>query len=135
MAKKANRAISYLKKKAWSACSIYIRKKYADPYGWNTCYTCGTRKQWKEMDAGHGFAGRSKAVLFMEDVIRPQCKQCNIFNSGKLDIFTYKLRKEHGEKKFDRLYQEAHSTKGQWKAWELDEMKMYYELHGGYISV
>jgi len=60
------------KKKAWIQFSRYIRLKYAKN-GFVKCYTCSTVKHWKEMQAGHGIGGRSNAVLFNEDIVRPQC--------------------------------------------------------------
>lgn len=119
--------IKKLKDKAWSLCSTYIRLLYSDVQGFVQCYTCGCTKPYKQMQAGHGFPGRGKAVLFMEDVIKPQCMGCNIFQGGKLDVFTYKLRKEYGVKKFDILYHLAHSNAGQWKTWELEEIIEMYK--------
>ena len=79
------------------------------------------------MQAGHGFGGRSKAILFMEDILRPQCYGCNCCQGGKLDIFSYKLLKEHGKKKFEFLYKEAHRNKGQWRVSELEEKISEYK--------
>lgn len=117
------KSITTLKTKAWNLCSLGTRLRYADDDGFVQCYTCGRKRHYKDgMQAGHGFSGRSKSVLFMEEIIRPQCSGCNIRESGKLDVFTYKLLKEHGQDKFDALYLEAHQDKGQWKAWELEEL-------------
>lgn len=102
-AKKKKVSISKLKKKAWALCSQYIRIKYADRNGYDTCYTCGTRKMWKAMQAGHGIGGRNNAVLFMEEVIRPQCAGCNIWGRGKYSIFAEKLIGEYGAKKYAHL--------------------------------
>jgi len=128
---KKRMTISKLKKKVWSACSIFIRKSYADNFGYVYCYTCGKRMQIKEAQAGHGFAGRSKAVLFMLDIIKPQCFGCNCCASGRLDVFTYKLRKEYGNERFDYLYKQAHTNQGQWRAEELQEWLEYFQLKGG----
>ncbi len=84
--------------------SEYIRRKYS-VYGQCQCYTCGRWKLWKETQAGHGFSGRGNAILFEEDIIRPQCFGCNCCSSGKLDIFTYKLREELGVERFEELWQ------------------------------
>jgi hypothetical protein len=101
--------IRKLKKKAWDLLSKIVRLKYSDPAGYVQCYTCGKRKPLKEMQAGHGFSGRGNAILYEEDIIRPQCFACNCLNSGKLDIFTYKLRTELGNKRFEELWKQKHT--------------------------
>ena len=95
-------SISKLKKKAWDMFSLYIRTKY-DHEGDLLCYTCGKQGTIKTMQAGHGIAGRNNAVLFEEDLVRPQCVGCNLFGGGKYAIFMDKLIKEYGENKFANL--------------------------------
>ena len=119
------KSITSLKKKAWGLLSKITRLKYSIN-GYCSCYTCGIKKHWKEMQAGHGFAGRGGAILFEKDIIRPQCFGCNICNSGKLDTFTYKLRKELGDKRFEELYALKHTTK-RWYADELEALIAEYE--------
>ena len=124
----ARSELKKFKKKAWNLCSLYHRLKHADRNGYVTCYTCGVRKHYKDgIQAGHAFAGRGKEVLFMDEVIRPQCVGCNMFQGGKLDVFTYKLRKELGDKRFEELYLKAHGDRGQWKRWELEELIERYK--------
>jgi hypothetical protein len=96
-------SISKLKKKAWTAFSLYIRTKYASPMGQVICYTCGKLGTIKTMQAGHGIAGRNNAVLFEEDLVRPQCVGCNFFGGGKYGIFMDKLIKQYGAERFSQL--------------------------------
>ena len=85
---------SKLKKKLDEIFSQYIRQKYADTNGYATCYTCGTRKHWKEMQNGH-FVSRSQlATRFDEENVRVQCVGCNVFGRGKTTIFANKLESE-----------------------------------------
>lgn len=98
---------SKAKARAWKEFSLYIRYKHADELGNVLCYTCNKFMFWKESQAGHGISGRRNAVLFMEEVVRPQCKGCNIFGRGKQSIFTMKLIKEMGLKKYEALIDEA----------------------------
>lgn len=77
---------SSAKKKAWKTYSEYIRRSYADAFGYLNCYTCGIKMFWKESDCGHGMPGRNNAVLFMEEVCRPQCIGCNVFGRGKIPL-------------------------------------------------
>jgi hypothetical protein len=93
--KKKLKTISSLKKEAWKLCSIYIRKKSMDRFGFCRCYTCNGIHSWTDIQAGHGIGGRSNAVLFDEEIIKPQCVSCNIFHRGNYTIFTTRLIKEH----------------------------------------
>lgn len=88
--------LSAVKKKAWKAFSEYIRRKDADAGGTERCYTCGKLAHWKELHAGHAIPGRHNAVLFDQDIVRPQCPVCNIWKGGNYPIFTTKLIKENG---------------------------------------
>lgn len=103
--------LSTEKKKANAIFSKYIRiKALPKNYDLIECYTCGAWKPLKEMQCGHGIIGRNNAVLFMEEVCRPQDVQCNIFKSGNLAIFTRKLIAELGVEEYDRLAAEASKT-------------------------
>ncbi len=125
------KTISKLKKLAWKACSTYIRKKYADEWGYCICYTCGVKKTIKEIQAGHGFSGRGNSILFEEAIIRPQCFQCNCMRSGQLHIFTYKLRKELGDERFEEIYRKQFIPKSFTRE-ELESKIEHYQLEGGY---
>ena len=46
--------------------------------GYVTCVSCGVKKHWKELDAGHYFSRGDKSVKLMEENIHPQCMGCNI---------------------------------------------------------
>lgn len=116
--------LSSWKNKVWKEFSKYIRLKYSVK-GICSCYTCGTRKHWKSMQAGHGLAGRGNSILFEEDVVRPQCYGCNICASGRLDDFTYRLRLELGEERFEELY----IQKSKPKKYTIPDLK---ELHLSY---
>lgn len=101
---------SKAKAKAWNAFSRYIRTKYADKGGMCICYTCGKIAPIKEIQCGHGISGRNNAVLFMEEVCRPQCVGDNVFGRGKQSIFTMKLIKEHGMAKYEELVDLSNTT-------------------------
>tara|TARA_R110000868_G_scaffold207972_5_gene457114 strand:+ start:1390 stop:1812 length:423 start_codon:yes stop_codon:yes gene_type:complete len=58
-----------------------VRMKAAiaeDINGYVTCVSCGEKRHWKELDAGHYFSRCDKSVKLMEENIHPQCKGCNI---------------------------------------------------------
>jgi hypothetical protein len=68
------------KKHAWSWFSKYIRLKYSDDKGYCKCITCDKIAFWdgEGIQAGHGIPkGKSNSILFLEEVVRPQCSYCN----------------------------------------------------------
>jgi hypothetical protein len=73
-----------------------------DDYGFNRCITCGVRKYYKELQAGHFIPGRHNAILFDERGVHPQCFHCNMSvavgglngNPRKYDAF---MRKTYGD--------------------------------------
>lgn len=94
---------------AWKAFSLYIRSKYYKN-GQCECYTCEHKFPIGKITAGHGIPGRTNAVLFMEEVVRPQCVACNVYRGGRYDVFTPKLMDELGIKKYKELAQKANKT-------------------------
>ena len=96
MKKKKTATLRGLKNKCWKLFSEYIRRKHADEGGTASCYTCGELAYWKELQCGHGIPGRHGAVLFDEDICRPQCARDNVFMGGRYEIFVTKLIRENG---------------------------------------
>jgi hypothetical protein len=84
-------SLTKLKKKAWKAFSVYVRTKELDSKGKATCYTCGLKKPWKKMYAGHFVQGRRPSILIEEEIVRVQCVGCNRFRHGNLNRFTPKM--------------------------------------------
>jgi len=101
---------SQAKKRAWDAFSLYIRLSYADKQGMVTCYTCNNIYHYKKVDAGHGIAGRTGAILFEEKIVKPQCKGCNLWGGGKYSIFTDKLIDEIGMKGYRIIITQSRQT-------------------------
>ena len=120
------KTLTYYKKKAWASFSKYIRQKYAGEEGLAICYTCGKVAHWKQLQAGHGISGRNNAVLFMEEVVRPQCAGCNLFGGGKYSIFTEKLIDELGLERYGELVKMANQTV-QFKIFNYQEIAEKYE--------
>jgi len=117
--------ISKLKKQVWTLVSEYIRHKYA-VNGIDTCYTCGVQKPIKEMQCGHGIGGRGNAIIFDEDLLRPQCYSCNIMKYGNYDVFHAKLIAEHGLAWMKKKWALAKTTK-QFTVTELTALKEHYK--------
>ena len=93
---KRKSTIKGLKNKAWKLFSEYVRRKHADEGGTASCYTCGQLAYWKDLQCGHAIPGRHGAVLFDEEICRPQCPRDNVFLGGRYEIFTTRLIKENG---------------------------------------
>lgn len=129
---KAPLTIRKLKKKAWAQFSKYIRHKYADKNGNVKCYTCGKiipaigTKEIKGAEAGHGLAGRGNAILFDEELVKPQCYICNVIKGGNYDVFHAKLIKENGFKWFQEKLKLKNKTK-QFTREELEELYNKYK--------
>ena len=79
------------------------------------------------MQAGHAIGGRHNAVLFDEEIIRPQCCGCNIFKRGNYPVFAAKLVREHGIDWWEKKLIEAQQLK-MYTRTDLEEMiKSYRE--------
>ena len=77
--------------------SIWVRLSPADDYGMVLCYTCGVRKHWKKVDAGH-FQTRAKYSTRWDVMnVKAQCKKCNMANGGQQYEFGKKLDQEYGD--------------------------------------
>jgi len=118
--------VSTIKKKAWDYCSKYIRLHYADRNGFVACYTCGTIKFWKEMQAGHGASGRGSSILFEEKILRPQCAPCNVWKHGNYDVFHAKLVKEYGPGILNKIVKQKNTLK-QFSLKEITEIHDKYK--------
>ena len=89
-------SLTTLKKKAWKLLSILVRTAELDSKGRAKCFTCGIKKPWKKLYAGHFVQGRRPSILFIEKIIRVQCVGCNRFRHGNLNRFTAAMLREHG---------------------------------------
>ncbi len=89
-------SLTTLKKKAWKLLSVLVRTDELDSKGRAKCFTCGIKKPWKKMYAGHFVQGRRPSILLVEKIIRVQCVGCNRFRHGNLNRFTVKMFYELG---------------------------------------
>ena len=116
-----------LKAKAWKLMSELVRRKYADGNGNVQCFTCSAVKPWTEVDAGHGIGGRGNFVLFLEEIIKPQCKPCNGYMGGRYEIFLLKLIDLYGREQVQEWVTEARKP---YKRTKADYVDLVYELQG-----
>jgi hypothetical protein len=103
--------LAKLKKRAWALLSELVRRTSADQDGGCTCYTCGAWHLWNSglrgMHAGHAIPGREGAVLFDEELVRPQCAECNAKppygRGGEHQLFVSRLLRERHAKTCDSI--------------------------------
>lgn len=83
-----------LKKDLWEIFSQYIRLRDK-----GRCFTCGKKRDWKQMHAGH-YIPRSicgEVLYFDERNVNCQCSGCNTFRHGNLVYYALQLREKYGE--------------------------------------
>ena len=112
--------------KVWDVFSKYIRLKYADWRGNESCVTCGIVKHWKEMQAGHFIAGRGNSILFDVRGVHPQCGRCNVYLKGNVVEYFRFMQKKYGDKVIDDL-RVLRLKERKWKPKELADMKEHYK--------
>lgn len=105
--------------------SRYIRQKYADDFGMVSCYTCGAKKHWKDMQNGHYISRGHMATRWDEENCRVQDAACNIFKGGNYVEYSHRLLKEIGEEALDRLMEKKKQIK-QWSIKEIQELIKKY---------
>ena len=127
MKKKKSRTLSSLKKSLDTIFSRYIRLKDANDNGFVECYTCGVKKPWKQVDAGHFQSRRYLATRWNELNVKPQCKKCNIFNNGEQYTFGKLLDVREKEGTSDKLYSLARTTVKYMRC-DYEEMIEYYKI-------
>ena len=119
--------VAGLKRKAWALLSRYIRLSAADEGGFCSCYTCGFPiHAIQEAQAGHAIPGRHGAVLLDVEIIRPQCRKCNLFMGGRYEIFAAKLIRENGLEWFERKLESSRQVR-KWNRSELEEFIETYK--------
>jgi len=96
-------SLATLNKKLWRVFSEYIRRKDADEDGYVNCISCGQRKHYTDLHAGHYWAKSvSLSLRFDERNVHPQCAGCNTFRHGNMAQYALALQREYG----DRILQE-----------------------------
>lgn len=94
---------SKAKLQAWKAFSLYIRRRYADSEGYSSCVTCGARKPYIELQAGHFIGGRHTSILFNEFNCHQQCAGCNVFGRGMTSRYYDFMLKMYGQEIINEL--------------------------------
>ena len=122
------KSLKKLKTKLWELVSLFVRTKDAGWAGYVPCYTCGEVKHYTKLDAGHAIGGRNNAVLFDIEIIRPQCKKCNMPpNRGMYYEFGTRLNEENGEGWYEQKKIDANKTV-KFTRVDLEDMIKEFEL-------
>ena len=113
--------IKSLKRKLDRVFSLYIRQR---DHG--KCYTCGVKRDIREMDAGHYIKRGHYATRYDERNVHCQCRACNRFKGGMMDEYAVHLLKDYGPNILNELNRLKHTIK-KFTIKELQEKIKYYE--------
>ena len=91
---KKPKTLPQLKKESDKITSELVRRTGADFNGYNTCYTCGKKKLWKELQCGHFISRTYGITRWYLPNLRVQCYSCNVMNRGNLQEFAARLESE-----------------------------------------
>lgn len=89
------KTILQLKKILDKLVSEYVRRRDADFNGYISCYTCGVKKHWKEIQCGHYISRTYSNLRWSLENLRPQCYSCNVMRHGNMDEYALRLEREH----------------------------------------
>lgn len=95
------KTLSWYKKKLWEVFSRYIRIRDK-----GTCFTCGLKKPYKQMQAGHYIPksiGRL-SLYFHEQNVHCQCYRCNINLGGNGALYGFRILEVYGQEVYDELH-------------------------------
>lgn len=107
--KTAKRSVSKLKKDLDKIFSQFIRQRGASHDGTTSCYTCGLKRHWKELQCGHFVPRQYLATRYDEINCQPQCYACNMLYNGQPSAFAIRLKREFGDNIIDRLERDRRS--------------------------
>ncbi len=110
--------LSKLRKKAWTLYSLKRRTEEKDFQDMVQCFTCPARVHYKEANLGHF---KHNKLDFDPRNTRIQCVTCNLYKSGRLDVYAVRLIEENGLEWVKKLEQDAARFIG-YKRSELDEI-------------
>lgn len=124
--KKAN-SPKVLKKKLDTILSLYVRRRASDSMGMATCITCGIRKHYKELQAGHYVPRDNYSVRYDLRNLGVQCFKCNMklpgCKAGNMVQYTKYLLNNYGVEWLKELIADGEKI----KHWTPDDLKELIE--------
>jgi len=124
--RKRGNTITKLKKKLDTVFSLYIRLRDADQKGICECITCGERKHFRQMHAGHFLSRRYLATRWDEMNVAAQCPSCNLYHQGRQYEFSKALKLIRGEEVPDQMLEQS-KKKIKMDTHKYRELIEYYE--------
>lgn len=116
---------SRLTRKLDDVFSRFIRLRDADKDGLCVCCTCGQRKPWEEMHAGHFVGREAKNTRWEEKNVHAQCPDCNTYHEGRKPEYTLFLQRKYGAEIVEQLVM-AGTIARHFKPIELEALIEYY---------
>ncbi len=120
-------SVARLRRKLDAVYSTYLRKNGADERGIASCYTCGVKKHWKDLQCGHYISRSYNQLRFDPRNTKIQCVGCNIFKNGNIDEYALKLTEEYGLQILKELAEEKRKIR-QFTVQELTDLIKKYTL-------
>ena len=118
---KTKNSVKSWKKKCWDLFSQIIRLRDCNGGVYGNCVTCGAKKHFNELNAGHFIPNRHPSIIFDIRNCHVQCVQCNVFlKSNPVPYYKFMLHK-YGQEVIDELDRLDHEVK-QFKTFELKEL-------------
>lgn len=75
-------------------CSRITRLRYADKEGNVECFTCDKKLHWSLQQCGHFIPRTHMGVRFDKANLKVQCRDCNEFKGGNLEVYRQRLESE-----------------------------------------
>ena len=107
-----------LKRKTAEDLQKAIRLEAANAEGIVECVTCGARREYRQMHAGHFIGGRTNSILFEESNVHPQCIRCNNFLGGNQESYAAYMVERYGANHVQYL----HRLRGESWSWSREEL-------------
>lgn len=123
--KKPKSDLKRMEDKLWDIFSIWVRLRDSDNQGVGKCFTCGKPIHWTKADCGHGIGRQHKATKFNECNNHLQCKKCNGFEGGRMDIYKENMNKKYGPQTWEKMEIAARGTV-KWSGFILQNNIDYY---------
>ena len=120
--------VSKLKKKLDKIYSIYIRLRDCKALGYydkGLCFTCGKMYDFKDLQCGHYIPRSHNNTRYLEFNTHSQCRGCNIFKSGAMDVYALALQAKYGK----NILKKLNKLKNVLKQFTVPELETLIEIY------
>lgn len=112
--------------KLWKVFSEYIRLRDANEQGYCKCFTCGLIRHWKQVDCGHGIGRQHWATRYSEKNNHAQCKKCNGFEGGRMDVYKERVNETYGPNTWELMEVSMRKPGKKPSQFEIDVLTIHY---------